>query len=72
MAAAPTLRKEDLLMVEWLVEKYASAYEFLSTYLFQLQQIVNAILENQYILWILVVLFILVLRWLTQPRSDMM
>ena len=72
MADEPyALRKEDLLMVEWLLIPLTTLYESLCAYTAELQQAISAIIGNQFLLWMVVVLFILVLRWLTQSRSDM-
>ena len=72
MADEPyTLRKEDLLMVEWLLIHLTTLYESLRAYTVELQQAISTIIGNQFLLWMVVVLFILVLRWLTQSRSDM-
>ena len=65
------LRKEDLLMVEWLLIHLTTLYESLRAYTVELQQAISTIIGNQFLLWMVVVLFILVLRWLTQSRSDM-
>jgi len=65
------LRKEDLLMVEWLLIHLTTLYESLRAYPVELQQAISTIIGNQFLLWMVVVLFILVLRWLTQSRSDM-
>ncbi len=71
MAARPyTLRKEDLLMVEWLLATYPTVYDSLLVYVSQIQQRVSEIVGNQFVLWTVVVLFVLALRWLTQPRND--
>jgi hypothetical protein len=72
MADEPyALRKEDLLMVEWLLIHLTTLYESLCAYTAELQQAISTIIGNQFLLWMVVVLFILVLRWLTQSRSDM-
>jgi hypothetical protein len=65
------LRKEDLLMVEWLLIHLTTLDESLRAYTAELQQAISTIIGNQFLLWMVVVLFILVLRWLTQPRSGM-
>jgi hypothetical protein len=65
------LRKEDLLMVEWLLIHLTTLYESLRAYTVELQQAISTIIGNQFLLWMVVVLFILVLRWLIQSRSDM-
>jgi len=57
-------------MVEWLLTNFFILYESLFVYTLQLQQAVRAVIGNQFMLWMLVVLFILLLRWLTQPRSN--
>jgi hypothetical protein len=58
-------------MVEWLLIHLTTLYESLRAYTVELQQAISTIIGNQYLLWVVVVLFILVLRWLTQSRSDM-
>ena len=65
------MRKEDLLMVEWLLIHLTTLYESLRAYTAELQQAISTIIGNQFLLWMVVVLFVLILRWLTQPRSDM-
>lgn len=71
MAERPyTLRKEDLLMVEWLLATYSTMYDSLLVYVSQIQQGVSEIVGNQFLLWTVVVLFVLALRWLTQPRNG--
>ena len=58
-------------MVEWLVTDFFSYfYKSLSEYMIQFQQMISVIIGDQFILWTLVVLFILLLRWLIQPRSN--
>jgi len=58
-------------MVEWLLTHLTTLYESLRAYTVELQQAISTIIGNQFLLWMVVVLFILVLRWLTQSRSDM-
>jgi hypothetical protein len=58
-------------MVEWLLIHLTTLYESLRVYTVELQQAISTIIGNQFLLWMVVVLFILVLRWLIQSRSDM-
>ena len=58
-------------MVEWLLIHLSTLYESVRTYIAELQQAISTIIGNQFLLWTAVVLFILVLRWVIQPRSDM-
>ena len=58
-------------MVEWLLTNLFPSGS-LTEYLIQFQQAISVIIGNQFILWTVVVLFILVLRWLIQPRSNML
>ena len=56
-------------MVEWLLIDLFP-YGLLSEHIIQFQQVISVIIGNHFILWTLVVLFILLLRWLIQPRSN--
>lgn len=58
-------------MVEWLSAQYSTTYASLLVYTNQIQQAVSEIIGNQFVLWTVVVLVVLVLRWLTQPRNGM-
>jgi hypothetical protein len=58
-------------MVEWLLTNLFPSGS-LTEYLIQFQQVISVIIGNQFILWTVVVLFILLLRWLIQPRSNML
>jgi len=55
-------------MVEWL-QIYISTSLSFSPYLSKITYFVNYLLNNQILLWSSVVLFIVVLRWLTLPRK---
>ncbi len=57
-------------MVEWLLANSLVTGWSLSAYVTQFQNTVRATMENRYALWAVVVVFILLLRWLTQPRSN--
>jgi hypothetical protein len=58
-------------MVKWLLIHLTTLYELLRAYTAEFQQAISTIIGNQFLLWMVVVLFVLILRWLTQPRSDM-
>jgi|GEM_PF-4160156 len=57
-------------MVEWLLATYSTVYDSLLVYVSKIQQEVSEIVGNQFVLWTVVVLFVLALRWLTQPRNG--
>jgi len=57
-------------MVEWLLTYSFLGGESFSFYASQFQYAVHRVLDNQAILWILVILFIVMLRWLTRPRRN--
>ena len=56
-------------MVEWLPPSALTRSSF-SSYVTEIQYLVSSILSNEVLLWTLVVLFILVLRWLVHPKSH--
>jgi len=57
-------------MVEWLLTNFLIGGESLSAYIAQFQQTVRTTIGKQVMLWTLVVLFIVLLRWLTRPRNN--
>jgi hypothetical protein len=57
-------------MVEWLLANAQVIGWSLSAYTSQFQRTVHRVLDNQIILWTLVILFIVGLRWLTRPRNN--
>lgn len=56
--------------MEWLLANSALTGWSLSAYATQFQYNVYRVLDNQIILWTLVILFIVGLRWLTRPRKN--
>jgi len=57
-------------MVGWLLTNSLISSESLSAYMAQFQQTVRTAIDNQVVLWTLVVLLIGLLRWLTRPRNN--
>jgi hypothetical protein len=55
-------------MVEWLLANSLVTGWSLSAYVSQFKQTVNATINNQFALWTIVIVFILMLRTLTSPR----
>lgn len=57
-------------MVEWLLANSQITGWSVSAYTSQFQHAVHRVLDNQIVLWTLVILFIVGLRWLTRPRKN--
>jgi len=56
-------------MIEGLQISLINSFAF-SPYFSTAKQLVNHVMNNQILLWSFVVLFIVVLRWLTHPRRH--
>lgn len=56
-------------MVEWLLTNSQITAWSLSGYITQFQHTVRRSLDDL-VLWVLVILFIVILRWLTGPRNN--